>query len=137
MLGGINLDDFPPGRTHYLVYALQFGLPIPTQDTMDRCDRKNSIKLLKAHKQNDDGHDHNYRRALNWERAHYIRHRNRNFFRLPKKYGDQPEKAEIPEWGVSEGRKKRRFKGKVFRSAKALPYRRKRVPPRNPICLPM
>jgi len=44
MLEGVNLADFPEGRTHYLAYALQFGLKLPSVKTMNRCERKNRAK---------------------------------------------------------------------------------------------
>jgi hypothetical protein len=44
MLKGINLAHFPENRTHYLAYALQFGLKIPSVKTMNRCERRNRVK---------------------------------------------------------------------------------------------
>lgn len=44
MLKDINLANFPKERTHYLAYALQFGLKLPSVKTMDRCEGRNRKK---------------------------------------------------------------------------------------------
>ena len=44
MLKDINLGNFPEQRTHYLAYALQFGLKLPSVKTMNRCEGRNRGK---------------------------------------------------------------------------------------------
>lgn len=44
MLKNIDLNLYPKEKTHYLAYALQFGLKPPSKATMMRSERRNMIK---------------------------------------------------------------------------------------------
>jgi hypothetical protein len=44
MLKDLDLEVYPPFRTHYLAYALQFGLKLPSVATMNRCEKRNQQK---------------------------------------------------------------------------------------------
>jgi hypothetical protein len=44
LLEGINLTHYPANKTHYLAYALQYGLKPPSVKTMNRCEAKNQKK---------------------------------------------------------------------------------------------
>jgi len=38
------LNLYPANKTHYLAYALQYGLELPSVKTMKRCENRNQKK---------------------------------------------------------------------------------------------
>lgn len=46
MLKDIYLERYPKEKTHYLAYALQFGLKPPSVASMKRSEKKNQIKVV-------------------------------------------------------------------------------------------
>ena len=44
LLEGVDLNLYPANKTHYLAYALQYGLELPSVKTMKRCENRNQKK---------------------------------------------------------------------------------------------
>ena len=119
----IDLDLYPPNHTHYLAYALQFGLKPPSIKSMKRSEFKNAQKagIDKANKVTG--------------RTLMGLHRRAPFY-IPDKYGPQPVK--MP---VFVDRRRGRGRGPVKVAFEKRPtmlkYRKGQVyPKRDPISKP-
>jgi hypothetical protein len=104
MLKGINLALYPKERTHYLAYALQFGLKPASKTTMDRSERKNNNKS-KVNKIEGDA---------SYLNVAAIQQRKRKLFVLPNRFGDLVgrRRLNIRARGIRRGRGVGRGKSK-------------------------
>lgn len=123
MLKDINLGNYPANRTHYLAYALQFGLKPPSVSTMDRCERRNQVKagLDKAAEISGSS-------SVNFVR------KKKKVFVLPKRYDPSMfnERRNRRNMRLFNNAKRKVKKGKV----KPAYIPGKVFPPRNPIEIP-
>lgn len=103
MLKGINLSLYPKEKTHYLAYALQFGLKLPTPSTMRRSERKNMVKNGAAKAANVTG------RGL----VGVFRHIGKKVFVLPNRFGDKTNLSALnARYNIFRARGRGRGKGK-------------------------
>lgn len=114
MLHNIDLSLYPKERTHYLTYALQFGLKPPSAATMNRSQARNKIK------KGSDVADTATKRIparIMQRRIAKLR------FLLPNKFGPQPSRP--------------RARAMNIKATKSIAYRPWRaIPGRKPISLP-
>ena len=115
MLEGIDLDLYPPHKTHYLAYALQFGLKPPNAKSMNKSETKNQKKA---------GND-KVDQLVGRVRA--VRPF-RKVFVLPNRFGDQPVKMPVyydrRRRGAARVEKKKVSKLPVYRKGQVYPKRK-------------
>ena len=121
MLKDLNLDHYPKEKTHYLAYALQFGLKPPSNATMRRSEKKNQVKAGVNKKEDDTG-------------VHQLFMRKKRGFRVPLRYDKdvfKDRRFRRRNRLINNTRKKVK-KGKVKPA-----YKKGMVfPPRKPISIP-
>lgn len=114
LLEGINLHLYPAFKTHYLAYALQFGLKLPSVKAMSRSEARNKKKSGETKADQNTGR--RVRRV-----AMKVKHI------VPMKFGPQPLVVRIRKRGP-----------KVVYPKRELHYRKGHVyPSRESISLPV
>jgi hypothetical protein len=118
LLKEINLSHYPPNKTHYLAYALQFGLRLPSVTSMKRSEKRNAQKSGAGKAASATGRKQP-RQLLGVLRGRFF---------IPSVFGGQPIKV-----AAAFARR-----GPRVEYSKAPTYRKGRVyPPRKPIALPV